>query len=201
MFTGLIAEVGRVERIDRDDAGARLRIAAGLAAELAPGDSIAVDGICLTAVEPDAGGFSADAMNQTLELTTLGALEPGDGVNLEAALLASDRLGGHIVQGHVDAPAEVLEAREDGFARWLRIAVPPELERYVVERGSIALNGVSLTVARLEPGALEVSLIPETQERTTLGGVAPGERVNVEVDVMARHAERLLQSFQDQDRS
>jgi len=201
MFTGLVAEVGRVERIERDDAGARIAIAAELAAELAPGDSIAVNGVCLTAVEPHPGGFAADAMNQTLELTALGSLEPGDGVNLEAAMRASDRLGGHIVQGHVDASAEVLEVREDGFARWLRVALPGELERYVVERGSVALDGVSLTVARLEPGALEVSLIPETQERTTLGAIAPGDRVNVEVDVMARHAERLLQSFQDQDRS
>ena len=201
MFTGLVAEMGTVERIERDEAGARIAIAADLAEELAPGDSVAVNGVCLTAVEPRPGGFAADAMNQTLELTALGRLEPGDGVNLEAALRASDRLGGHIVQGHVDAAAEVLEVREDGIARWLRIALPAELERYVVERGSIAIDGVSLTVARLEPGALEVSLIPETQERTTLGSVAAGDRVNVEVDVMARHAERLLQSFQDQDRS
>jgi riboflavin synthase len=140
-------------------------------------------------------------MNQTLELTSLGDLVDGGSVNLEPALRASDRLGGHIVQGHVDAAAEVLEVREDGIARWLRVALPPELARYVVERGSIALDGVSLTVARLDPDAVEVSLIPETLERTTLGTAAPGDRLNVEVDVMARHAERLLQSFNDQDRS
>ena len=201
MFTGLVAELGTVDRIDRDDAGATIAVSAELAGELSAGDSVAVNGVCLTATELHASGFEAEAMNQTLELTSLGSLEPGARVNLEPALRASDRLGGHIVQGHVDAAAELLEVREDGFARWLRVALPPALARYVVERGSIALDGVSLTVARFDDEAIEVSLIPETQERTTLGAAAPGDRLNVEVDVMARHAERLMQSFQDQDRS
>lgn len=201
MFTGLIREVGSVERIDRGSDGARLAIAAELAAELEPGDSVAVSGVCLTATRLGDGGFEADAMNQTLELTSLGALGPGDRVNLEPALRASDRMGGHVVQGHVDATATVAEVRRDGFARWLRIELPTAIERYVVEHGSIAIDGVSLTVARLEPGAAEVSLIPETLERTTLGDRSPGERVNVEVDVMARYAERLIRGLQPSEGS
>ena len=201
MFTGLIREVGSVERVDRSADGARLAIAAELAAELEAGDSVAVSGVCLTATRLEPGGFEADAMNQTLELTSLGALGPGDRVNLEPALRAADRMGGHVVQGHVDATAAVAEVREDGFARWLRIELPAEIERYVVEHGSIAIEGVSLTVARLEPGAAEVSLIPETLERTTLGDRSPGERVNVEVDVMARYAERLIRGLQPSEGS
>ncbi len=199
MFTGLIAEVGRVERIDRDGAGARISIRAALAGQVAPGDSVAVSGVCLTASGSRAGrlpGFDAEAMNQTLELTSLGELSDGDRVNLEPALRASDRLGGHIVQGHVDAIGEVLEVREDGIARWLRVGLPAELSRYAIERGSIALDGVSLTIARLDDEAVEVSLIPETVVRTTLGAVREGERLNLEMDLIARHAERLLQSFQ-----
>lgn len=194
MFTGLIAEVGTVERIDRDAAGARVSISAELARELELGDSVSVSGVCLTAsaLHRDGSGFDAEVMNQTLELTSLGALEPGGSINLEPALRASDRLGGHIVQGHVDATAEVVEVRADGFARRLRVALSPELARYVVARGSIAIDGVSLTVADLGADSLEVSLIPETLERTTLGSLEPGDRVNLEVDVIARHAERLL---------
>ena len=201
MFTGLIREVGSIERIDRGPEGARLAITAELAAELEPGDSVAVSGVCLTATGLSRAGFEADAMNRTLELTSLGALGPGDRVNLEPALRASDRMGGHVVQGHVDATATVADVREDGFARWLRIELPAEIERFVVEHGSIALDGVSLTVARLEPGAAEVSLIPETLERTTLGDRSPGDRVNVEVDVMARYAERLIRSLQPSEGS
>jgi riboflavin synthase len=201
MFTGLIREVGSVERIDRGSDGARLAISAELAAELEPGDSVAVSGVCLTATRLGDGGFEADAMNQTLELTSLGALGPGDRVNLEPALRASDRMGGHVVQGHVDATATVAEVRRDGFARWLRIELPTAIERYVVEHGSIAIDGVSLTVARLEPGAAEVSLIPETLQRTTLGDRSPGERVNVEVDVIARYAERLIRGLQPSEGS
>ena len=196
MFTGLIAEVGSVEAIDRNEAGARLRIAAGVGGELAPGDSVAVSGACLTAVDPGPGGFAADVMNQTLELTALGALEPGSPVNLEPALRASDRLGGHVVQGHVDGTGEVVDAAEDGFARRVRVELPEGLERYVVERGSIALNGVSLTVAGIEGRIVEVSLIPETLQRTTFGTIGAGDPVNVEVDVIARHAERLLKGFE-----
>lgn len=192
MFTGLIAAVGTVQSVDRDEAGARLGIAAALGAELEPGDSVSVAGVCLTAIEPEPKGFAADVMNQTLELSKLGTLEPGSAVNLEPALRANDRLGGHIVQGHVDALAPVASVEPDGFARRVRVELPAELERYVVARGSIALDGVSLTVAALEGRIVEVSLIPETLQRTTFGAIAPGDAVNVEVDLIARHAERLL---------
>jgi riboflavin synthase len=195
LFTGLIADVGTVESIDRDADGARLRIATTLAPELAGGDSVSVAGVCLTVTELDSGGFAADAMNQTLEVTGLGALAAGDLVNLEPALRASDRLGGHVVQGHVDGTGEIATVTEDGFATRLAVAVGPELARYVVEHGSVAVDGVSLTVARLTEGGFEVSLIPETLERTTLGSLAPGSPVNVEVDLIARYAERLLQGF------
>jgi riboflavin synthase len=201
MFTGLVAEVGELTGIERTDAGARLVVAAELASELAAGDSVAVSGVCLTATELSSGGFAADVMNQTLTLTSLGDLEVGGRVNLEPALRASDRLGGHIVQGHVDGTGEVLDVREDGFARRVRVTLPGDLAKYVIEHGSIALDGVSLTVAGLEEGAVEVSLIPETVERTTLGDLAPGRRVNVEVDQLARYAERLLQPFLNRDGS
>ena len=195
MFTGLVAAIGAVERIESDPAGARISIASELAGELAEGDSIAVSGVCLTATGLRAGAFDADVMNQTLELTSLGELNAGARVNLEPALRATDRLGGHIVQGHVDAVGRVSELIDDGFARRVRVEVPGDLQRYVVERGSIALDGVSLTVAALDGSTIEVSLIPETLERTTLGDAAVGARINVEVDVIARHAERLLQGF------
>jgi riboflavin synthase len=199
MFTGLIHEIGTVAGIVRDDGGARISIAAGLAAELAEGDSIAVSGVCLTATALEPGQLAADVMNQTLALTTLGELQPGGSVNLEPALRASDRLGGHIVQGHVDATATVASVADDGFARRVRVTLPDGLQRFVVERGSIALDGVSLTVAVVDDATVEVSLIPETLERTTFGVVDEGSKVNVEVDVLARHAERLLQGLEGQN--
>lgn len=195
MFTGLIREVGKVESIERDDAGARVSIAAELAGDLATGDSVSVSGVCLTATGLRAGGFDADVMNQSLDLTALGDLKAGSLVNLEPAMRPADRLGGHIVQGHVDATGEVRDVREDGFAKRVRVTLPDGLERYVIEHGSIALDGVSLTVAGLDGPVIEVSLIPETLERTTLGESAPGRRINVEVDLLARYAERLLQPF------
>ncbi len=192
MFTGLIADLGRVEAVERDAAGATLRIATALAGELGEGDSIAVNGVCLTAVAIDETGFDAQAMHETLRRSTLGALRPGDVVNLELALRADARLGGHVVQGHVDGMAPVVEVREDGFSRVLALALDAELLPYVVEKGSIALNGVSLTVSALREDCVEVSLIPETLQRTTLGGAVVGEHVNVEVDVLAKHVARLL---------
>jgi riboflavin synthase len=192
MFTGLVAEVGSVERVERDDAGARLRIAASFAGELREGDSVSVAGACLTAAALGEGWFEADAMNQTLSLTTLGELEEGSRVNLEPALRAGDPLGGHLVQGHVDGVGTIRSAEDDGIARRLRVDVPRELRRYVAERGSVAIEGVSLTVAAVDEQGLEVSLIPETLDRTTLGGAQPGDRVNLEMDVIARYAERLM---------
>jgi riboflavin synthase len=201
MFTGLIAEVGTIEAVEASADGARIKIAAPLTAELAGGDSVAVDGVCLTVAERGDGRFAADVMNQTLALTTLGGRRAGDRVNLEPALRAGDRLGGHLVQGHIDGTAAVTTIEPDGFARRVRLALAPELGRYVVERGSIALDGVSLTVAAVDADGAVVSLIPETLERTTLGAVEPGRSVNVEVDLIARYAERLMQGFEERSRS
>jgi riboflavin synthase len=196
MFTGIVAELGTVEALDRGDGGARLRVRGHVASELEPGGSIAVDGVCLTAAGVGDGGFEADVMNQTLTLTTLGDLAAGDRVNLEAPLAAGQPLGGHLVQGHVDAAGPVASLADDGIARRLRVALPAELRPYVAERGSVALAGVSLTVAATTDEGFEVSLIPETLERTTLGGAAEGDRLNVEVDVVARYVERLMASFE-----
>jgi riboflavin synthase len=195
MFTGLVQDIGRVEGVEGDADGARLRIATRLGPQIGLGDSIAVNGVCLTATEADAGGFATEAMNQTLEVTVIGALEPGSRVNLELATRADERLGGHIVQGHADGSGRVLEVAEDGFARRVRVEIPPDLLRYVVDKGSVALNGVSLTVATLGDTWVEVSLIPETLERTNLGDAAPGDALNVEVDVVAKYVERLLSPF------
>jgi riboflavin synthase len=192
MFTGLVQDIGSIESVDGGADGARLRIATKLGPEIGLGDSIAVNGVCLTATEADASGFATEAMNQTLEVTVIGALEPGARVNLELATRADERLGGHIVQGHADGSGRVLEVTEDGFARRVRVEIPPELLRYVVDKGSVALNGVSLTVATLGDSWVEVSLIPETLERTNLGDAAPGDPLNVEVDVLAKYVERLL---------
>jgi riboflavin synthase len=192
MFTGIVKELGRVEAVDTSDDGARLRITADIASELAEGDSVAVNGACLTATSVGDGAFEADVMHQTLSLTTLGELDASSAVNLELPLRATDRLGGHVVQGHVDGTATVRDISEDGFAKRLRIELPNELLPYVVERGSIAIEGVSLTIADLTDAGLEVSLIPETLERTTLGSLEPGDQVNVECDVLARYVRRQL---------
>jgi riboflavin synthase len=195
MFTGLVQDIGSVESVEGGAEGARLRIATRLGPEIGLGDSVAVNGVCLTATEADASGFATEAMNQTLEVTVIGALVPGARVNLELATRADERLGGHIVQGHADGSGQVTEVTEDGFARRIRVELPPDLTRYVVDKGSVALNGVSLTVAALGDTWVEVSLIPETLERTNLGGAAAGDVWNVEVDVIAKYVERLLSPF------
>lgn len=195
MFTGLIQDVGTIEQLDAGAEGARLRIATSLGPEIGLGDSVAVNGVCLTATAAADSGFETEAMNQTLAVTALGAVEAGARVNLELAMRASDRLGGHIVQGHVDGVGTVLEVREDGFARRLRVGLAGLLLRYAIDKGSIALDGVSLTVAELGEEWVEVSLIPETLERTTLGGLAPGDRLNVECDMVAKYVERLVAPF------
>jgi riboflavin synthase len=191
VFTGLVAGTGTVESLEREGGGVRLRVRSELAGELGPGDSVAVNGVCLTAVEPDGDGFSADVMEETLRRSSLGPLAAGDAVNLELPLRAGDRLGGHIVQGHVDGTGEVASVREEGLSRVVRISAPADLLRYVVEKGSIAVEGVSLTVSDVDEEAFEVSLIPETLERTTLGAAAPGRTVNLEVDVLAKYVEKL----------
>lgn len=200
MFTGLIQDVGSVERLDRDEAGARLRIATALAPEIGLGDSVAVDGVCLTATAADERGFETEAMNQTLRVTALGDLEAGAAVNLELALRASDRLGGHIVQGHVDGVGTVAAVSEDGFARRVEVELPPELLRYAIDKGSIALSGVSLTIADLDDSWVAVSLIPETLERTNLGRLGRGDRVNVESDLVAKYVERMAAPFAGKDK-
>jgi riboflavin synthase len=200
VFTGLIAEIGKVESVSKTADGARLRIASPLASELAEGDSISVGGACLTAAALSDGAFEADAMNQTLELTTLGELEAGDGVNLELALRASDRLGGHIVQGHVDGVGEVTSIADDGIAKRVEISAPAELLPLIAERGSIAVDGVSLTVSNLGEKTFEVSLIPETLERTTLGDLTAGDRVNLEADVVARYLQRANSAVQPSEK-
>jgi riboflavin synthase len=201
MFTGLIEDIGTVESVERGAEGARICIATHLGAELALGDSIAVNGCCLTATAADANGFETEAMNQTLEVTALSAIDRASRVNLELAMKASDRLGGHIVQGHVDGVATVVSTEDDGFARRLRVELPQELLRYVVDKGSIALDGVSLTVANLGDSWAEVSLIPETLERTNLADLAPGDRLNVESDVVAKYVERLMSPFAGKEQS
>jgi riboflavin synthase len=200
VFTGLIEDIGTVAEIERGGDGARLRIATRLGAELGLGDSVAINGACLTAVETDRAGFWSDAMNQTLQVTTLGGLQPGDRVNLELAVRVGDRLGGHIVQGHVDGMAEVAEVEDDGFARRLRVELDSGLSDQVVERGSVALNGVSLTVSALGEGWLEVSLIPETLQRTNLGDAAPGRKLNVECDLIGKYVQRLMAPLRDTER-
>jgi riboflavin synthase len=194
VFTGLIADLGSVRSVEHAPDGATLEIATRLAGELDEGDSIAVNGVCLTAIEVKDGSFAAQAMRETLERSSLGTLEVGARVNLELPLRATDRLGGHVVQGHVDGTGVVGEIREQGFARVLSIESEPCLGRYLVEKGSIAVDGVSLTVSALHEEGFEVSLIPETLERTNLGAVAVGARVNLEVDVLAKHVERLLEA-------
>ncbi len=201
MFTGLIEDLGTVESIDSGADGARLRIATTLAGQIEPGDSVALNGVCLTATSVDGGGFETEAMNQTLAVTALAGVEPDDRVNLELAMKASDRLGGHIVQGHVDGVGEVGAVEEDGFAKRLRLELDPELLRYAVAKGSIALDGVSLTVAALGEDWIEVSLIPETLERTNLGEAKPGRKINVECDVIAKHVERLMAPFAGKERA
>jgi riboflavin synthase len=198
MFTGLIADLGSVAALESNDAGATLRITTRLADELSEGDSIAVNGVCLTATKIQDESFQAEAMIETLDRSSLGELATGARVNLELALRAADRLGGHIVQGHVDGIGTVSAIDEQGFARVLRVASEePDLGRYLVEKGSIAVNGVSLTVSALiesHPPGFEVSLIPETLQRTNLGWVDVGDKVNLEADVLAKHVERLLEA-------
>ena len=194
MFTGLVAGTGKVRSLSEG----RLEVDTPLAAELGSGDSIAVNGVCLTALDPTAAGFAADVMPETLRRSSLGPLGAGDEVNLELPLRAGDRLGGHVVQGHVDGTGTVDEVREEGFSRVVRIAAAGDLLRYVVEKGSIAVDGVSLTVSAVDDDTFEVSLIPETLERTTLGSAAPGRAVNLEVDLLAKYVEKSIRAHSAQ---
>jgi riboflavin synthase len=192
MFTGLIADVGRVDAYALDEHGATLVIHTALAGEVHEGDSVAVGGVCLTATAVTELGFTAEAMHETLSRSALGRLRAGAPVNLELALRAQDRLGGHIVQGHIDGVGTVTDVRQDGFSRVVSVRAERELLRYLVEKGSVTIDGVSLTVSRIGDDDFAVSLIPETLQRTTLGSISAGAIVNLEVDVLAKHVERLL---------
>lgn len=194
MFTGIVQDMGRIVALEPRAGDVRLRVAV----ERLPldavrsGDSIAVSGVCLTVVEHDAGGFAADVSNETLSLTTLGDLAPGARVNLEPALRAGDPLGGHLVSGHVDGIGRVVSLAQDARSWRIRFEAPPELARYIARKGSIAIDGVSLTVNEVEGREFGINIIPHTFEVTTIGGYAPGRRVNLEVDTIARYVERLM---------
>ena len=232
MFTGLVADKGTVTAVDATADGVRLAVETALAPEIGEGDSVAVNGVCLTATAIDGGRFSADVMHETLRRSSLAEVGEGDSVavngvcltataiedgrfsadvmhetlrrsslaevaegapvNLELPLRASDRLGGHVVQGHVDGLGTIREVREDGFSRVVEVAAPAETLRYVVEKGSIAVDGISLTVASVTADTFSVALIPETLERTNLGAAAPGQPVSLEVDVLAKYVEKLV---------
>jgi riboflavin synthase len=194
MFTGLIADLGTVSAVVREQDGATLDISTVLAAEIAEGDSVAVNGVCLTATAVREDGFRAQAMIETLRRSSLELLAAGSRVNIELALRADGRLGGHIVQGHVDGTGTIAGVRQEGFARVLDVEIEGDLGRYLVEKGSVALDGVSLTVSDVSSGAFSVSLIPETLARTSLGGAQVGDRVNLEVDILAKHVERLMKT-------
>jgi riboflavin synthase len=195
MFTGLIADLGEIVAAERSADGVRLTVASRLTGELSDGDSIAVNGVCLTAtaIDTETGVFDADVMHETLRRSSLAeARVGGPPVNLELPLRAADRLGGHVVQGHVDATGEISAVAEDGFSRRVQVRAPAEILRYVVEKGSITIDGISLTVAELDTESFTVSLIPETLERTNLGAAEVGTVVNLEVDVLAKYVERLV---------
>ncbi len=193
MFTGLVSALGSISGIERSRDGVRLTVAAdGVASDLQEGDSVAVNGVCLTAVAVGREWFTAEVMNETLARSSLQEAAVGTAVNLELPLRPSDRLGGHVVQGHVDGVGSIAELVDDGFAVRVKVSAPPEVLRYVVEKGSIAVDGVSLTVAAVDDRSFTVSLIPETLERTNLGGAEPGTAVNLEVDVFAKYVEKLL---------
>jgi len=194
VFTGLISDLGSVSALELGAGGATLAVRTQLARELEAGDSLAVNGVCLTASAVEDGGIRAEVMRETLARSALANLRAGDAVNLELPLRAGDRLGGHVVQGHVDGTGTVSAIGEEGFARVLSIEIEPPLARYLVLKGSVAVDGVSLTVSALGERGFSVSLIPETLRRTSLGRLAPGALVNIEVDVLAKHVERLIAS-------
>jgi riboflavin synthase len=193
MFTGLVSDIGVVERLAPRQGGARLTVRPSRLAvdQLALGESVACSGACLTVAERGAGLVSFDAVPETLARTTVGTWRPGTRVNLERALAVGERLGGHLVQGHVDAVGEILRRVPEGQGVRLTISLPPDLAPLVAEKGSIAIDGVSVTVASAGRDRFEVALIPETLARTTLGEAAPGRRINLEADVIARHVARL----------
>jgi riboflavin synthase len=195
MFTGLVEDLGTVVAVDRNDGGVVLTVSSRLAPEIGEGDSVAVNGVCLTATAIEGDRFGFDVMLESLRRSSLGEIDTGSKVNLELALRADARLGGHIMQGHVDGVGRVAGLRDEGFSRIVTIDADAELLRYVVEKGSIAVDGVSLTVSRVDDSSFDVSLIPETLERTNLGALTmdpPTRTINLEVDIVAKYVEKLL---------
>lgn len=195
MFTGLIEATARIARVDSRPPGRVLRCDTSLGAALTPGDSIALNGVCLTVVRADAVGFEVDLSPETLRVTTLGQIGVDRLVNLERPLRADARLGGHFVLGHVDAVGRLVRTRDEGDHHWIDVAFPPELEPVLIPKGSIAVDGISLTIAALEAAVLSVTIIPHTYRNTTLGGYRPGARVNLECDILAKHVEKLLRKL------
>ncbi|MEW6361498.1 MAG: riboflavin synthase [Acidobacteriota bacterium] len=196
MFTGIIEELGLIESFHNVGDGARIRVSAQkVVNNTEEGDSIAVNGVCLTALDVKADGFSADLSSETLARTTLGRIRPGTRVNLERALTAVSRLGGHIVQGHVDCRGKFLKAEGGGDFYAVRIGFPPQISRYIVPKGSIAVEGISLTVAALANDYFEVAIIPKTWQMTNLSSLVPGDDVNLEADIIAKYVERLAAGY------
>ena len=197
MFTGLIEATGRIERFDGDASGRRIRVATALGAELHQGDSVAVNGVCLTVTSSDADGFSADLSRQTLEVTAFSRAEAGALVNLERPVRADSRLGGHFVLGHVDGTGTVTAFRSDGDGYWLEVEIPSALESLVISKGSIAVNGISLTVASLSGALVGIQIVPFTYAHTSLGQTRTGDIVNLEADVLGKYVARLLAPGRD----
>lgn len=192
MFTGLIETTGRIESLERSESGARLRVGTSLASQLSAGDSVAVNGVCLTALAPDANGFGADVSPATLAVTTLGSFTAGRIVNLERPVRADARMGGHFVLGHVDGVGRIEGWRQDGDCHWLDVAVPRELDPYLIAKGSIAVDGISLTVASLSAGRVSIQIVPFTYAHTALPEARVGDTVNLEADVLGKYVARLL---------
>lgn len=193
MFTGIIEELGKVSAFERHSDGAKISVTAGIVTEgTKDGDSIAVNGVCLTALGVTAGGFTADVSEETLRRSTLGNLSAGSRVNLERAMIFNSRLGGHLVQGHVDGRGKFIAAIQEGDFYTVRISFPTELARYLVHKGSVSVEGISLTIAALEKDHFDLALIPKTWELTNLSTLKPGDEVNLEVDVIAKYVEKLV---------
>ena len=200
MFTGIVEELGEVVAVERLGQASRLHLRGPLVtSDAEPGHSIAVNGVCLTAVTVSGGAFTADVMAETLHRSSLGALVPGSRVNLERAVRLHDRLGGHVVLGHVDATGQLLEVQPAEHWTVVTVSIPVELARYVVQKGSITVDGVSVTVSAVGPDRFSISLIPTTLGRTTLGCKRPGDPVNLEVDILAKHVEKLLLARHDEE--
>lgn len=195
MFTGLIESVGRVAGMAPTPSGMRMRVETGLAPELKPGDSVSVNGVCLTVTSIDGGAMQADVGPETARVTTLGSLGVGHAVNLERAMRGDARFGGHFVQGHIDATGTIERIREDGDSHWVTVAFPRDLAPYLVAKGSVAVDGISLTVATLADHAFDVMIIPFTWQHTNLAALQPGARVNIECDLVGKYVARAVQMY------